>query len=410
MYHVSLIVLIIMALLCFALATVPEFTRSIRPGLIIIDSLICMFVIGESVAIYWSSSCQPKYQGIWGRLRFLRSFSGLFDIMILSVTLAIVYCHFCDYGSGYYHHVDVGHGTFWLRLGQWFHILRMGERFKPWRVLTSVIWQQRYQFLITFYMCLVWLIFVTFVMFLAEQSYDETDFTSLPKTFWWSIVSLFTIGYGDMTPATNIGKVLASIFFFLFIFKFALPAGVLSTGLALKIQDQRRVRHISQRRLAAARFIKLAWRYFHYRNHEPAVCPRRHRHSQSMTVNDDYHRRSSSINPPEIVCIRFIISLQFLLARRRFRRAMRPYDFGDIMEQYSVGHEELIAQVDRLYVCIDRIETQLKQSGQTLQLVERQTKWITRILETKFIEKNTDSSISKIFIIKDDPNKIESNE
>ena len=206
-------------------------TESIRPISIIFDSLICMFVIGESVAIYWSSSCQPKYQGINGRLRFLRSFSGLFDIMILFVTLTIAYCHYTD------HKFYTVNDKYWLflRLGQWLHILRMGERFKPWRMLTSVIWQQRYQFLITFYMCLVWLIFVTFVMFLAEQTQNQTDFTSLPKTFWWSIVSLFTIGYGDMTPATNVGKVLASIFFFLFIFKFALPAGVLSTGLALKV-------------------------------------------------------------------------------------------------------------------------------------------------------------------------------
>ncbi|OTF80685.1 hypothetical protein BLA29_011702, partial [Euroglyphus maynei] len=166
--------------------------------------------------------------------------------MILIVTLAIAYCHFShDYGNSYYNHFDNGgDGKFWLllRLGQWLHILRMGDRFKPWRLLISVIWQQRYQFMITFYMCLVWLIFVTFIMFLVEQSHQnhQSEFTSLPKTFWWSIVSLFTIGYGDMTPATNIGKVVASIFFFLFIFKFALPAGVLSTGLALKIQDQQR--------------------------------------------------------------------------------------------------------------------------------------------------------------------------
>ncbi|XP_075675701.1 potassium voltage-gated channel subfamily KQT member 1-like isoform X2 [Dermatophagoides pteronyssinus] len=379
MYHVSLIILIIISLLCFAVATIPELTESIRPISIIFDSLICMFVIGESVAIYWSSSCQPKYQGINGRLRFLRSFSGLFDIMILFVTLTIAYCHYTD------HKFYTVNDKYWLflRLGQWLHILRMGERFKPW----------------------LWLIFVTFVMFLAEQTQNQTDFTSLPKTFWWSIVSLFTIGYGDMTPATNLGKVLASIFFFLFIFKFALPAGVLSTGLALKIQEQQRCRHISQRRLAAVRFIKLAWRYFHYRKHEhAAVFSRRKRYStmNNNNNNNDVQR----INPPEIVCIRFIITLQFLLARRRFRRAMRPYDFGDIMEQYTVGHEELICQVDRLYLQIDRLEKQIKQNQEILEIVEQQTKLTAKILENKF-EK---FKVSKISTIENDQNKIESHE
>lgn len=73
-------------------------------------------------------------------------------------------------------------------------------------------------------------------MYLIEQTNPNTDFTSIPKTFWWSIVSLFTIGYGDMTPSTDLGKVMASIFFFLLIFKFALPGSVLSTGLALKVR------------------------------------------------------------------------------------------------------------------------------------------------------------------------------
>ncbi|OTF82123.1 hypothetical protein BLA29_013065, partial [Euroglyphus maynei] len=137
-----------------------------------------------------------------------------------------------------------------------------------------------------------------------------------------------------------------------------------------KIQDQQRVRHISQRRLAAVRFIKLAWRYFHYRKHDPAVFPRRN-HNHHSTMNNNKEQR---INPPEIVCIRFIITLQFLLARRRFRRAMRPYDFGDIMEQYSVGHEELIGKIERLQLHIDGIETQLKKCQEMMEIVEKQTK------------------------------------
>lgn len=118
--------------------------------------------------------------------------------------------------------------------------------------------------------------------------------------------------------------------------------------------------------------------------------------------NNDVQR----INPPEIVCIRFIITLQFLLARRRFRRAMRPYDFGDIMEQYTVGHEELICQVDRLYLQIDRIEKQIKQNQEILEIVEQQTKLTAKILENKF-EK---FKVSKISTIENDQNKIESHE
>lgn len=193
--------------------------------------LICCWVIIEFAIIIWSSGGQPSYRGIHGLVRFLVSISCICDFIIVFVTICIFYQEYVCEFDGFIRNNLI----YYLRLGQWFHILRLGFRFESWRMMISVIWTQRYQFLITFYMCFVWLIFVALIMYLIEQTNPDTDFTSIPKTFWWSIVSLFTIGYGDMTPSTNLGKVMASIFFFLFIFKFALPGGVLSTGLALKV-------------------------------------------------------------------------------------------------------------------------------------------------------------------------------
>ena len=47
-------------------------------------------------------------------------------------------------------------------------------------------------------------------MYVIESPYNET-FTSIPHSIYWAIVTITTVGYGDMTPVTSLGSVIASI-------------------------------------------------------------------------------------------------------------------------------------------------------------------------------------------------------
>lgn len=68
-----------------------------------------------------------------------------------------------------------------------------------------------------------------------SESSEPQMFTSFADALWWGIVSLTTVGYGDKYPETWIGKLLTAVFFTLGITFFALPAGILGTGFALKV-------------------------------------------------------------------------------------------------------------------------------------------------------------------------------
>ena len=61
------------------------------------------------------------------------------------------------------------------------------------------------------------------------------------SAMWWAVVTLTTVGYGDVTPVTNAGKLLGSVIMVLGVGLAALPAGILATGLAneLNVRKQR---------------------------------------------------------------------------------------------------------------------------------------------------------------------------
>ena len=73
-------------------------------------------------------------------------------------------------------------------------------------------------------------------MYAAEHDAQPAVFSSIPNTMWWAIVTMASVGYGDMVPQTVIGRVLAGFIMLMGIAMFAVPAGILATGFAGEIK------------------------------------------------------------------------------------------------------------------------------------------------------------------------------
>ncbi len=98
------------------------------------------------------------------------------------------------------------------------------------------------------------LAFLSFLLFIAaaliyhvEHEAQPKVFSSIPAAMWWAVITLTTVGYGDMYPVTSVGKVVASGIAILGIGLFALPAGLLgaafSEQMARSKRDPRRCPH-----------------------------------------------------------------------------------------------------------------------------------------------------------------------
>ena len=96
--------------------------------------------------------------------------------------------------------------------------------------LLVVLWDQRKSFGAAFFILFIILIISSSGMYLVEKDIQPEKFGSIPQSMWWSIVTLTTVGYGDVYPATSMGKFFGSIIIILGIGTVALPSGILASA------------------------------------------------------------------------------------------------------------------------------------------------------------------------------------
>uniref|UniRef100_A0A803TM12 Potassium voltage-gated channel subfamily Q member 2 n=2 Tax=Anolis carolinensis TaxID=28377 RepID=A0A803TM12_ANOCA len=148
-----------------------------------------------------------------------------------------------------------------LRFLQILRMIRMDRRGGTWKLLGSVVYAHSKELITAWYIGFLCLILASFLVYLAEKGENE-HFDTYADALWWGLITLTTIGYGDKYPQTWNGRLLAATFTLIGVSFFALPAGILGSGFALKVQEQHRQKHFEKRRNPAAGLIQAAWRFY----------------------------------------------------------------------------------------------------------------------------------------------------
>ena len=125
-----------------------------------------------------------------------------------------------------------------FRLFRVFEIYKHTRILFPSNTLVRTIYLQRFALLGSQIMVLSVLLVFSILIYFIEGNVQPESFGSIPDAMWWGIATLTTVGYGDIYPATLMGKILASFTMFLGIGMFALPAAILASAYYEEIQKK----------------------------------------------------------------------------------------------------------------------------------------------------------------------------
>ncbi|MBN3311590.1 KCNQ4 protein, partial [Atractosteus spatula] len=219
------------------------------------QEFVMIVVFGlEYIIRVWSAGCCCRYRGWQGRLRFARKPFCVIDFIVFVASVAVI-------AAGTQGNIFATSALRSMRFLQILRMVRMDRRGGTWKLLGSVVYAHSKELITAWYIGFLVLIFASFLVYLAEKDIN-TEFSTYADSLWWGTITLTTIGYGDKTPRTWLGRVLAAGFALLGVSFFALPAGILGSGFALKVQEQHRQKHFEKRRMPAANLIQAAWRLY----------------------------------------------------------------------------------------------------------------------------------------------------
>jgi voltage-gated potassium channel len=182
----------------------------------------------EYVLRVWSANHDPKYRhSIHGRIRYMLSGPALIDL------LAIL---------PFYIHIFVGFDLRILRifrLLRFFRLFRLTAYMKATKLVKNVFKSTINELLLCLVLALFLIIISSSLVYFAEHQAQPEKFKSIPSTIWWSVITLTTVGYGDLIPITPMGKIFTSIILLAGIAIFALPAGIITAGFLEEIRRKK---------------------------------------------------------------------------------------------------------------------------------------------------------------------------
>ena len=150
---------------------------------------------------------------------YLRSFFGIVDFLAIIPT----YLVFLFPGIKYMLMIRV------LRLLRIFRVLKLSEYMGEAQVLLIALSHSRQKIMVFLYAVGTLVVIFGSIMYVVED--ESAGFTSIPKSVYWAIVTMTTVGYGDIAPQTVIGQIIASLMMIVGYGIIAVPTGIYSAEL-----------------------------------------------------------------------------------------------------------------------------------------------------------------------------------
>ena len=220
-FDAILIGLIIASVLAVMLETVSDFHKAYWWVFFILEwAFTILFTIEYILRLYVSKT----------PMRYATSFFGVVDL------LAILPTYVSFFWGGSQHLLIVRA----LRLLRIFRIFKMGHFVEEGAVVISALQASRTKIYVFFAFVVLMAIIIGSLMYMVEFPHNPA-FSNIPSGIYWAIVTLTTVGYGDITPVTPIGKMLATMVMILGYGVIAVPTGIVTAEISGRVMNLKEI-------------------------------------------------------------------------------------------------------------------------------------------------------------------------
>lgn len=199
-----------------ALETIDSIYTPNRSIFLALEAFSTGFFIVEYLLRLWVCVEQTRYQqAVVGRLKYALHPLPLLDLLVIVTRWAPWDLRFLRI----------------FRLSRLLRVLRLDDLDRSYQGIVNAVARRKHLLTISMLMMLITTYCLAALLYLVEHSAQPDKFSSIPETLWWAVVTLTTIGYGDIAPITSLGKALAGIVILVGIGIFALPTAIMTAAI-----------------------------------------------------------------------------------------------------------------------------------------------------------------------------------
>ncbi|MFC2114917.1 ion transporter [Bacteroidota bacterium] len=214
-FDIVLIFVIILSVVAVVLESIPSFNERYGRMLHSTEWIITVIFSLEYIARILT---HPK------PLKYIFSFYGVIDFLaIIPTYLDLIFTGAMGFA--------VIRG---LRLLRIFRILKVTRYSSEGSIIINALKGSRVKILVFLFAVLIVILIIGTLMYLVEG--EDSGFTSIPAGIYWAIVTLTTVGFGDITPITNLGKFIASFVMIMGYGVIAVPTGIVTFEIASTVK------------------------------------------------------------------------------------------------------------------------------------------------------------------------------
>ncbi len=224
---IVLISLVSLNVLAVILESLPALAKAYGTFFLVFEIFSVAVFTVEYLFRLWSAAEEPG-QGrypVMARIRFMLTPMAVIDLIAI-----------LPFYLGFFVDIDLR----FMRVLRLLRVFKLTRYSASMTLLLQVLKEEARSIGAAFFVLFMLIIMAASLTFLVEHEAQPDAFGSIPEAMWWAIITMTTVGYGDVTPVTALGKIFGAVISIISVGMVALPAGLLASGFTEALRRRRK--------------------------------------------------------------------------------------------------------------------------------------------------------------------------